>query len=198
MTDWETKYNTEEYLFGKRPNRFLVEHLAALPKGNALCLGEGEGRNAVTLAKHGWQVTAVDMAANAIAKARKLARENNVSVAFVHADLNDFVITPGAWDLIVCFFVHLPPEERASMHQRAAAGLKPGGAYLLEGFAPGQLSYGNRGPKNIGQLYSLEALRHELAGLEFRIGVETERLLDDAEPKLGIAAVTQVLAVKPL
>lgn len=198
MPNWETKYNAEDYLFGKRPNRFLMDNLAALPKGNALSLGEGEGRNAVYLARNGWKVTAVDLAPSAIAKTRKLARENGVSVTAVHADLNDYVITPGAWDLITCFFVHLPPEERAPLHRRAAAGLKPGGAYLLEGFAPGQLRYGNRGPKNIGQLYSLETLRRELEGLEFHIGVETDRLLDDAEPELGMCAVTQVLAVKPL
>jgi SAM-dependent methyltransferase len=198
MTDWETKYNTEDYLFGKCPNRFLVENLPAIPKGNALSLGEGEGRNAVFLAQQGWQVTSVDLAQSAIAKARKLAREAGVNVTAIHADLNDFVIAPGAWDLIVCFFVHLPPEERASLHRRVVNGLKPGGAYLLEGFAPGQLKYGDRGPKNIEQLYSLEVLRRELAGLEFRLAVETERLLDDAEPELGMCAVTQVLAVKPL
>jgi SAM-dependent methyltransferase len=198
MTDWETKYNTEEYLFGKRPNRFLVENLPALPKGTALSLGEGEGRNAVCLARHGWHVTTVDLAPSAIAKSRRLACEAGVQITSIHADLNDYVITPGAWDLIVCFFVHLPPEERAPLHRRLVAGLKPGGAYLLEGFAPGQLKYGGHGPKNISQLYSLDALRRELAGLDFRIAVETERLLDDAEPELGMCTVTQVLALKPL
>lgn len=196
--DWEAKYNTEEYLFGKRSNRFLVENLATLPKGNALSLGEGEGRNAVCLARHGWQVTTVDLASSAITKARKFAREAGVQITSIHADLNAFVITPNTWDLIVCFFVHLPPEERAQLHRRVVAGLKPGGAYLLEGFAPGQLKYGDRGPNNISQLYSLEALRRELTGLDFCIAVERERLLDDAEPELGMCAVTQVLALKPL
>ena len=196
--DWEARYKTEEYIFGKRPNRFLAENLPSLPPGSALSLGEGEGRNAVFLARHGRQVTAVDLAPSAITKTRKLARENGVSVAAIHADLNDFFITPSAWDLILCFFVHLPAPERAALHRKVVAGLKPGGAYLLEGFAPGQLRYADRGPKNHDQLYSLAVIQQELAGLEFRIAVETDRLLDDAEPELGMCAVTQVLAVKPL
>ena len=198
MKDWETRYNTQKYLFGKRPNRFLVENLNNLPSGKALCLGEGEGRNAVFLAMNGYEVTAVDFSPSALAKTRKLGHEMGATLATVHADLNDYIITPGAWDLILCFFVHLPAEERVRLHRKVVEGLKPGGPYLLEGFAPGQLKYADRGPKNLPQLYDLQKLRGELSELDFRVARETDRLLDDAEPELGMIAVTQILAVKPL
>ena len=196
--DWEARFNTEEYIFGKRPNRFLAENLPSLPPGSVLSLGEGEGRNAVFLAQHGWQVTAVDLSSSALSKTRRLAAEAGGKVAALNADLNDLTILPGAWDLILCFFVHLPAPERAALHRKVVAGLKPGGVYLLEGFAPAQLRFGDRGPKNIDQLYSLPMIQQELAGLEFHIARETERLLDDAQPELGSCAVTQLLGVKPL
>lgn len=197
MSNWEEKFKaTPEYLFGTRPNRFLVENLAQLPPGKVLCLGEGEGRNAVYLAQHGLEVTAVDLAPTALAKTRRLAQQNGVHVHTILADLNDFPIAPGMWQTILCFFVHLPEEERALLHRRVVQGLAPGGVYLLEGFAPGQVRYGDRGPKNPLQLYDIMAMRKELAGLQIRIARELDRPLDDTQPELGLCAVTQVLAVK--
>ena len=75
MNKWDTRYNTEEYVFGKRPNRFLIDSASSLAPGKVLCLGEGEGRNAVYLASIGWKVTAVDISPYGIKKARLLARQ---------------------------------------------------------------------------------------------------------------------------
>ncbi len=197
MSNWDEKYSTAEYLFGTRPNRFLVECAATLTPGHALSLGEGEGRNAVYLAGLGFDVTAVDQSAVGLRKARRMAHQFNVTVATLHADLNDFIIAPACWDLILCFFVHLPPEERAPLHRKVVQGLRPGGVYILEGFSPEQVKFANHGPRTPGQFYDLPTLRAELAGLEFHIARQVERLLDDAEPELGMCAVTQVLAVKP-
>ena len=57
---WDKKYDEDHYIYGKDANKFLEENYAALPEGNILCLAEGEGRNAVFLAIHGYSVTAVD------------------------------------------------------------------------------------------------------------------------------------------
>ena len=57
---WNEKYSVEEYVYGKKPNDFLVEMSERLKKGSVLCLAEGEGRNAVHLARQGFAVTAVD------------------------------------------------------------------------------------------------------------------------------------------
>ena len=197
MSDWDAKYNTEEYIYGTCPNRFLVECVSGLKPGKALSLGEGEGRNAVYLAGLGFEVTAVDLSANGLKKAQRLAEHNRLALTTIHADLTDYSIFPGFWDLIVCFFVHIMPEERATLHRKVVAGLRPGGVYILEGFSPEQMKYAKRGPDNLGQLYDLQTIRQELAGLEFTIARQVERLLDDAEPEQGACAVTQVMAVKP-
>jgi SAM-dependent methyltransferase len=197
MNKWDTRYNTEEYVFGKRPNRFLIDCAAGLAPGKALCLGEGEGRNAVYLASLGWEVSAVDISPYGIEKAQLLARQRGVSITTITTDLNDYTIAPNAWDLIITFFVHIPAEERARMHRKVIAGLRPGGTYILEGYSPEMVRFGDRGPKELPQRYHPETIRAELDGLELRTVRELDRLLDEAEPELGWVAVTQVLAVKP-
>lgn len=198
MTKWDEKYNTSENIFGTRPNGFLVECASGLTSGKALSLGEGEGRNAIYLAGLGFEVTAVDLSAAGLKKALRLAQQNGLTLTTLHSDLNDYVIAPGQWDVILCFFVHILPEERARMHRQVVKGLRPGGVYILEGFSPEQMKYAKRGPDNPGQLYDLQTIRHELAGLEFTIARQIERLVDDAEPEQGVCAVTQVMAVKQL
>ena len=47
---WNNKYETENYLFGRDPIPFLTDHVDLLPKGAALDLAMGEGRNGVFLA----------------------------------------------------------------------------------------------------------------------------------------------------
>ena len=115
----------------------------------------------------------------------------------ITADLNDYIIAPNAWDLIITFFVHMPAEERARMHRKVIAGLRPGGTYILEGYSPEMVRFGDRGPKEVPQRYNPEIIRAELAGLELRTVRELDRLLDEADPEQGWIAVTQVLAVKP-
>jgi len=197
MSKWDDKYSGDSYLFGTRPNRFLVESVAGVTPCPALSLGEGEGRNAVYLAGLGFDVTAVDQSAVGLRKARQLAQNFNVPLTTVQADLNDYTIAPNSWNLIMAFFVHLPSAERAPLHRKVVQGLRPGGIYILEGLSPEQFKLAQRGPKDPDQCYSLAVVRGELAGLDFRIAQQVIRLLDDAEAEQGNIAVTQVLAVKP-
>lgn len=70
---WDKIYDKEEYVYGKLPNDFLKGNYDVIPKGKVLLLAEGEGRNAVFLAKLGYSVTAVDISSVAIKKLEKLA-----------------------------------------------------------------------------------------------------------------------------
>ena len=53
--------------------------------GRAVDLACGEGRNAVYLAKHGFEVTGVDTSAPGLEKTRRYAEEVRVAVKTVHA-----------------------------------------------------------------------------------------------------------------
>ena len=62
MNAWDQRYDIDTFYYGTAPNDFLRARVGDLPPGGrVLCIGEGEGRNAVFLAKQGFAVTAVDM-----------------------------------------------------------------------------------------------------------------------------------------
>jgi SAM-dependent methyltransferase len=72
-----------------------------LKPGRAIDLGCGEGDNAIFLAQHGFDVTAVDFAPSAIAKARQKARTAGVEVDFIVDDLTHLSRVEGQFDLLV-------------------------------------------------------------------------------------------------
>ena len=108
--------------------------------------------------------------------------------------LEDLVIDPGAWDVVVSIFVHQPAELRAELHRRVAAGLAPGGMFVLEAYTPEQFGRGTGGPPDPSRLASLAELRRELEGLELLHAVETEREVVEGHLHTGAAAVVQILA----
>ena len=195
---WNDRYNTKDYIYGTSPNEFLVEYESQIsPKGNVLCLADGEGRNSVFLAKLGYNVTAVDMSSNAIEKAKMLAKENDVDVDFVHADLTEFVIVQNHWDAIVSIFCHLPLSIRKQVHKNTVSGLKSGGKILLEAYTPDQLKFKSGGPQSEDMMMSIEILRNELSGLNFILADETERDVVEGLFHTGLGAVVRLIAEKP-
>ena len=193
---WDERYSAEGYVYGTEPNGFLAAKADLLPAGRVLCLGEGEGRNAVWLAEQGFEVTAVDASAVGLHKARALAAERGVRITTVHADLADFVIEPAAWDGIVSIFCHLPPALRAQVHRRCVAGLRPGGVLLLEAYTPDQVGRGTGGPPTAELMMDAETLRLELAGLDLLELSETEREIHEGVFHNGLGAVVQLVGRK--
>lgn len=66
-------YSENKTVYGENPNEFFKEQLLKLKPGRLLLPAEGEGRNAVFAAKHGWQVDAFDYSEAAKMKALTLA-----------------------------------------------------------------------------------------------------------------------------
>jgi SAM-dependent methyltransferase len=69
--------------------------------GRALDLGCGTGSNAIFLAQHGFDVTAVDYAASAIDKAKRRADEAKVKVNFLVDDLTNLKHVNETFDFLV-------------------------------------------------------------------------------------------------
>ena len=100
MSDWNARYQGEDYAFGTEPNEFVLSIIHHLPKsGRALDLATGEGRNAVWLA---WEVCAVDFTDVGLHKGRDLAARRGVAerVCFEAADLRCYRPEPGGFDLV--------------------------------------------------------------------------------------------------
>lgn len=82
----------------------LIEGPAALPAGSVIDVGCGTGDSSIYLARHGWQVTGVDIVAKALKQARAKAAAHHVQVNFVRADvtrLTDAAGIAGRFDLLV-------------------------------------------------------------------------------------------------
>jgi SAM-dependent methyltransferase len=193
---WDRRYSEPGYAYGTEPNDFLVSVVDRLPRGRALCLGEGEGRNAVYLAQSGFEVTAVDASAVGLGKAEQLAERHGVEISTVVSDLADFTIEPGAWQAVVSIFCHLPPAVRSAVHPAVVNGLAPGGALVLEAFTPRQLELATGGPPSRELMMELGALQIEFAGLRLAVAREIEREVIEGRYHTGAAAVVQMLAFR--
>jgi SAM-dependent methyltransferase len=195
---WDERYSAEEYAYGTIPNEFLVEKVSWIPKGNVLSLAEGEGRNAVFLAKQGYTVTAVDASLVGLKKARKLAEENQVVIEFIHADLADYDLGENKWDGIVSIFCPLPSSLRKELYKKIVAGLKQNGVFLLEAYTPDQLKHGTGGGNSVDTMQTEESVRLELAGLNFKHLTELERNVVEGVYHTGIGSVVQAIATKEI
>jgi SAM-dependent methyltransferase len=193
---WDERYSSEEYAYGTAPNEFLKSMAARIPKGRVLSLGDGEGRNGVYLAGQGFEVLSADASPVGLAKARKLAADRGVRLDTLVTDLTAYEIRPGDWDGIVSIFFHLPSAARRVLHRKVVAGLRPGGAFVLEAYTPAQLRLKTGGPSVADMLVTLRDLKEELPGLVFEHAEEVERAVVEGKFHTGRAAVVQVLARK--
>jgi SAM-dependent methyltransferase len=187
---WDERYGAEEFAYGTAPNRWLEAQVAAIPAGGrVLCLGEGEGRNAVWLAQRGYSVVAVDASPVGLEKARRLAAERGVGIEIQVADLASYRPDPGAYEALVLVFVHLPPAIRSTAHAAAAAALVPGGLVIAEAFTPRQLGRPSGGPQQASLLYDGALLRADFPQVEWDVLEEAEVELDEGPFHRGAASV---------
>lgn len=93
LTEYDKRYHTEGYYWGLAPNHLCYEIMRLKPPTKpykVLDIGCGEGKDAVFLARNGYDVTAFDISEQGLSKARELARHCNVTVDFFKADVRDF------------------------------------------------------------------------------------------------------------
>lgn len=125
-----------EELMGAAPEQVQgALELSGVVGGDALDLCCGPGRCSVALAQRGFQVTGVDRNRLFLDKARDLASEVGVEVAWVEADMRDFV-RPAAYDLVLSMFTSFGYFEDAGDDVQVLANtlesLRPGGALVVE------------------------------------------------------------------
>lgn len=220
---WNARYAIDEYVYGTEPNDFVVQSLPAIlskgpsdppeaalgrlpPGGDAglgrpgarvLCIADGEGRNSVWLARQGCRVTAIDVAEEGLAKARKLAERSGVRIETRLADVASFDFGTDRWDAVVSIFLHLPPKVRRAAHRRALAGLKPGGVFVYEAYGPEQVRYRTGGPAGEPELlHSRDDVVSDFEGCAIEHAFEGVRAVDEGRQHRGDGYVVQVIARK--
>jgi hypothetical protein len=192
---WDTRYASEEFVYGTEPNGFLRDQVQRLfPGAEILCLAEGEGRNSTYLASLGFRVTGVDASRVGMEKTQRLARERQVEVTTVVADLADYDPLGDRWDAIVSIFAHLPPPIRIPLRPRLRRALRVGGLFILQHYHPRQLEYRTGGPSDAAMMSTLEELEADFAGWEVVHRFEGEREVLEGPMHHGVAYVTEFVA----
>jgi len=179
---WDRRFGEKGFAFGKQPNPFLKRHISLLPKGKALDIAAGEGRNAVFLALHGFDVDAIDISKMGLRKARKLAKEMGVKIHTFHADLDTYQIEEGRYDLIANFYFL-----RRSLIPKIKKGLKKGGKVIFETYTLEHRNLGTGGPKQSKYFLKANELLRLFKG--FRILHYREGIFKEAGKRKAIASL---------
>ena len=98
---WNKEYKKEKFYWGTKPEVGLKEVLRYAPKGIALDIGAGEGRNSIFLAKNGFRVEAIDKNEEGLKKCKKLAQKYNLRLKTKIADIRKFKFLRNKYSLIV-------------------------------------------------------------------------------------------------
>ncbi len=140
---WDERFKRKKFAFGKKANPFLRSHITLLPRGRALDLASGEGRNAVFLAQHGFSVKAVDISKIGLRRTRDLAKKKGVSVHTSLGDLDTYQIEKGRYHLITnLYFLN------RSLIPKIIRGLRKGGMVIFETYLLEHRRLHTGGPKS--------------------------------------------------
>lgn len=195
---WNQRFSGQDYLFGTDPNEWLWEHADLLRPGQrVLCVADGEGRNSVWLARQRLFVDAFDLAEAGVAKARRLAADQGVSVHFAVADCDALAWPEAVYDGVVAIFVQFAdPPARERLFANMQRCLKPGGVLILQGYTPKQLQYKTGGPPHLSHLYTQELLRSAFRDMEILELREYEDELAEGTRHKGRSALIGLVARK--
>lgn len=200
ISRWNERFAaTEDYLFGKNPNAFLVNHATPLikPGMTVLAIADGEGRNGIWLAEQGCKVWSIDSAPAASAKAQRLAKERGVDLHIQTADIVQWPWHAQQFDMVVgIFFQFANPSLRSEIFVGMAAAVKPGGHLLIEGYGLKQLEYKTGGPDIPENLYTLELMRTSFASMRINVLEEYDAELEEGDRHKGTSALVDLVAVK--
>ena len=124
---WNARYAAGEYVARIHPSPLLTAWADRLPRGRALDVACGRGRNAIHLAAHGYAVDAMDIPGVALAGARERAEAAGVAVNWIETDLDRPDIARDAYDVIVVArFLYRP------LIPRLVNALRPGGHLVYD------------------------------------------------------------------
>lgn len=117
------------HAYSNEPSALLKRYVSVLPKGKALDVAMGEGRNSLFLASRGFDMEGVERSPEAVQRCREESLRRNLTVRIVQADLETYKLKKNEYDLVLCFYYL----QRSLIPQMKRA-LKKGGMIVYETF----------------------------------------------------------------
>jgi SAM-dependent methyltransferase len=196
---YELGYRYFQMPYDNGPDQHLVELIESgrIPPCRAIDLGCGTGRNALFLAQHGFQVTGVDFASSAIAKAKGKAESARLKAEFFVDDLTNIQNVSGTFDFLVDAGVLdvLHPKSRDLYVKNVLTLTHPGSWFFLYGWEWAL----SRWERILLRRLSLFGAILEPGEIEHRFGeyFEIERIFHETNPRHGLIAVMTGRAKAP-
>jgi tellurite methyltransferase len=151
------------------PEPFLTAMLERIPRGVALDVAAGRGRNSLVLARAGVRVVAVDFSAEAMRLLAATARSERLAIWPVVANLDNFHLKDESLDAIV----NINFLDRA-LFPKFERALRPGGILIADTFLVDQAALGHPSdPRFLLARGELRALASGLEVEEYREGLVT-------------------------
>jgi 2-polyprenyl-3-methyl-5-hydroxy-6-metoxy-1,4-benzoquinol methylase len=165
------------------PAKLLVDFVGLLPKGKALDIAMGEGRNALYLASQGFDVEGVDKNEEAVKACLTSAKTRGLKLIVRTVDLEKYQVSQNHYDLIICFYYL-----QRSLIPQIRPALKPGGMVVYETFLiDNHLQFGH--PKHREFCFEHNELLNFFR--DFRVLFYHEGMIE------GGTAAAQIVAQKP-
>jgi tellurite methyltransferase len=153
--NWEERHR--EAMPGE-PEPSVIEMLPLLPRGMALDVAAGTGRNAIALARAGCRVVTADFSLTGMRRLAEIARRENLAISPVVADLEDsFPFPPNSFDVVL----NVSYLDRTLVSVLKGA-LRPQGMLLFDTFLIDEANEAGHGHLR-NHLFTLE--HHELPAL---------------------------------
>lgn len=192
---WNGKFSKADYFYGTKANEFLASNISLLKNHKKLlCLGEGEGRNAIFFAKNGFEVSAIDASNLGLEKLQNRAIEEKLDIKTICMDLNDWTVLE-KYDVIVASYLHMFKNEREELFKKIEDSLNSNGYFIGEFFSTKQLEFNSGGPKDLDLLYAIEDFQNYFNLCKKNI-IEEIVVLDEGIGHQGEACVIRVVIQK--
>ncbi|WP_024446851.1 class I SAM-dependent methyltransferase [Mycolicibacterium iranicum] len=128
--EWDERYASwADQIPDDSPSAVMVEVAGSLTPGTALDVGCGIGANAIWLAAHGWDTTALDVSQVALDRATARGRHAGVDVRWLRGRLEDLAVAPS--DFVVAHYPALRHSPGNDAERSLLAAVAPGGTLLV-------------------------------------------------------------------
>lgn len=141
---YDETYRCLAAAFGTEPDSLLVEYREQLSAPRPLLdIGAGQGRNSLWLARHGFEVVALEPSSVGAAAVSSAAATANLSLQVVNDTFEDHEGVPGGYGAVFAFGL-VPDLDREQVGRRCAmmtAQVARGGLLMLTGFTTEDPAY---------------------------------------------------------